>query len=121
VLGADTPSVLGVRGVRCAFLACNAQAGASFPLLMPLLGSVSVLGVLMIRTEATMRGDVGISQSRAINVSLMCIACAGPQECYHAPLLAGESKRPVVESPWSPPTSECQRFCHPPRLDKPPL
>jgi hypothetical protein len=30
----------------------------------------------------------------------------------------GESKRRVVESPWSQLTSECQRFEHPPRLDK---
>jgi hypothetical protein len=27
----------------------------------------------------------------------------------------------VVESPWSPFTSECQRFSHPPRLDKQPI
>jgi|EP01049_Picozoa_sp_SAG25_P007249 hypothetical protein len=33
-------------------------------------------------------------------------------------LAAGESKRLVVESPWSQLTSECQRFGHPPRLDK---
>eukprot|EP01047_Picozoa_sp_COSAG01_P034454 COSAG01_NODE_2589_length_7411_cov_50.806482_8_plen_136_part_00 len=31
---------------------------------------------------------------------------------------AGESKRLVVGSPWSLFTSECQRFWHPPRLDK---
>jgi hypothetical protein len=31
---------------------------------------------------------------------------------------AGESKRLVVESPWSQLTSECQRFRYPPRLDK---
>jgi hypothetical protein len=31
---------------------------------------------------------------------------------------AGESKRLVVEWPWSQLTSECQRFCHPPRLVK---
>jgi hypothetical protein len=30
----------------------------------------------------------------------------------------GESKWLVVESPWSQLTSECQRFSHPPRLDK---
>eukprot|EP01047_Picozoa_sp_COSAG01_P048539 COSAG01_NODE_4738_length_4782_cov_14.714072_5_plen_343_part_00 len=30
----------------------------------------------------------------------------------------GESERLVVESPWSQLTSECQRFGHPPRLDK---
>eukprot|EP01047_Picozoa_sp_COSAG01_P009788 COSAG01_NODE_405_length_17466_cov_554.403697_20_plen_76_part_00 len=33
----------------------------------------------------------------------------------------GESKRLVVESPWSQFTSECQRFGHPPRLDKTPF
>jgi hypothetical protein len=33
----------------------------------------------------------------------------------------GESKRLVVESPWSQFTSECQRFGHPPRLDKQPF
>jgi hypothetical protein len=32
----------------------------------------------------------------------------------------GELKRLVVESPWSQLTSECQRFGHPPRLDKQP-
>jgi hypothetical protein len=32
--------------------------------------------------------------------------------------LPGESKRLVVESPWSQFTSECQRFGHPPRLDE---
>ena len=30
----------------------------------------------------------------------------------------GESKRPVVESPCRQFASECQRFWHPPRLDK---
>eukprot|EP01047_Picozoa_sp_COSAG01_P045075 COSAG01_NODE_4127_length_5326_cov_3.238569_5_plen_96_part_00 len=30
---------------------------------------------------------------------------------------AGESKRPVVESPWSQSASECQRFGHPLRLN----
>jgi hypothetical protein len=30
---------------------------------------------------------------------------------------AGESKRLVVEPPWSQLTSQCQRFEHPPRLD----
>jgi hypothetical protein len=29
----------------------------------------------------------------------------------------GESKRLVVQSPWSQLTSECQRFGHPPRLN----
>jgi hypothetical protein len=33
----------------------------------------------------------------------------------------GESTRPGVESPWSHFTSECQRFGHPPRLDKQPF
>eukprot|EP01047_Picozoa_sp_COSAG01_P021014 COSAG01_NODE_1206_length_11242_cov_29.405905_7_plen_160_part_00 len=33
----------------------------------------------------------------------------------------GEPKRLVVESPWSHLTSECQRFGHPPRLDKQPF
>jgi hypothetical protein len=33
---------------------------------------------------------------------------------------SGESTRLVVESPWSQFTSECQRFGHPPRLDKQP-
>jgi hypothetical protein len=33
----------------------------------------------------------------------------------------GESKRPVVESPWSHFTSECQCYGQPPRLDNPPL
>jgi hypothetical protein len=32
--------------------------------------------------------------------------------------LMGESKRLVVESPWSQFTRECQRFGHPPRPDK---
>jgi hypothetical protein len=34
---------------------------------------------------------------------------------------AGESKRLVVESPWSQLPSECRRCRHPPRLDKEPL
>jgi hypothetical protein len=33
-------------------------------------------------------------------------------------MVGGEPKRLVVESPWSQLTSECQRFWHPPRLDK---
>jgi hypothetical protein len=33
----------------------------------------------------------------------------------------GESKRPVVELPWSRFTCECQRFGHPPFLDKSPF
>jgi hypothetical protein len=33
----------------------------------------------------------------------------------------GESKRPVVESPWSQFSSECQCYGQPPRLDNPPL
>eukprot|EP01047_Picozoa_sp_COSAG01_P107452 COSAG01_NODE_36471_length_517_cov_1.114833_2_plen_79_part_01 len=49
--------------------------------------------------------------------------CIGHASSMAAILLAagepghrGESKRPVVESPWSPFTSECQRFWHPPQL-----
>jgi hypothetical protein len=34
---------------------------------------------------------------------------------------SGESKRLVVESPWLQVTSECQRFGHPPRLNKLPF
>jgi hypothetical protein len=36
----------------------------------------------------------------------------------HAPVAEGESRRLVVESPWSQLTSACQRFGHPPRLAK---
>jgi hypothetical protein len=35
--------------------------------------------------------------------------------------IVGESKRLLIESPWSQFTSECQRFGHPPRLDKKPF
>jgi hypothetical protein len=59
-------------------------------------------------------------------------AAEGPRPAHRAPLLRlpprlrraphqaarGESRRLVVESPWSQFTSECQRFRHPPRLDK---
>jgi hypothetical protein len=43
---------------------------------------------------------------------------AYPRQLFSAPAGAlGESKRLVVQSPWSQLTSECQRFGHPPRLN----
>jgi hypothetical protein len=46
-------------------------------------------------------------------------AAAAARQLPPPPAGHGESKRLVVESPWSQFTSECQRFGHPPRLDKP--
>jgi hypothetical protein len=41
--------------------------------------------------------------------------------CVMRMSFAASQRGVVVESPWLPFTSECQRVCHPPRLDKQPL
>jgi hypothetical protein len=73
-------------------------------------------------------GEVGQAQLRVRNVfgfgiELQDVVLETTDPCYEPypqarRLAAGESKRRVVESPWSQFTSECQRFGHPPRLDK---
>ena len=49
-------------------------------------------------------------------------AYGGPQaRAARRARAVSQSKRRVVESPWSQVTSECPRFGHPPRLDKDPF
>eukprot|EP01049_Picozoa_sp_SAG25_P004362 SAG25_NODE_272_length_10613_cov_6.416191_18_plen_211_part_00 len=79
----------------------------------------------MIRAEDEMNRRVGESQSLVLflsrNIGQVLGAAHPARQDPPAALPRGESKRPVVASPWPQCASECQQAWHPPGLIKPPL
>jgi hypothetical protein len=78
-----------------------------------------------LRTEAVTLPYVYGEGAGWMDINVGCVEprCAqrgggGLQPLSTRPCLPGESERLVVESAWPQFTSECQRFGHPPRLDK---
>ena len=83
-----------------------------------MLGQLQILdlghNLLVERSEldAIAQASGGLRRLKQLNL-LGNAAAVGPEGSS----VLGESKRLVVESPWSQLTSECRRFGHPPRLN----